>query len=522
MLITENIKIIIIPSIDRTYCKLNYYDYEKYKNENELIIEIDIKDLNHTSKDLVKVKCDICGEEKEIQYYNYWKNIKKYNIYTCSQKCAQIKNKKTNLKKYGSEWALSSPKIREQIKKTCLEIYGVDNPMKNKEIKNRAENTLLENYGVKVPMQNEEIKEKQHKTMKELYGSEIALKVDNFLQKNINTQINKTEEEKKEIQNKRENSTFLLYGVKNIAHDINLKNNIHNKTIEKYKNKIKILKIENKNYTIECKCGHICEINYNVLKYRLDNNSTICTFCNPINSKKSGMEYSLREYIKSLYSGEILVNKRFLNKKELDIYLPDLKIAFEFNGLYWHNEKRLPKDYHLNKTEECEKLGIHLIHIYEDDWIYKNDIVKSLIKNKLNIYDEFIDINNCIINDVSIEEAKIFLNNNYINGYQDSDKHIGLLYNNELISLLSIKDDIIISFCNKNNIQLDSFDVLFNQAKNNNKILIDRSYENCIYLINKDFVIKEKIQPKKIIKQDKKIYNSGYFLLEKINFLKKI
>jgi len=63
--------------------------------------------------------------------------------------------------------------------------------------------------------------------------------------------------------------------------------------------------------------------------------------------------------------------------------LPDLKIAFEFNGLYWHNEEHKPNNYHLNKTELCEEKGIQLIHIWEDDWRYKQDIVKSMILNKL-------------------------------------------------------------------------------------------------------------------------------------------
>ena len=60
---------------------------------------------------------------------------------------------------------------------------------------------------------------------------------------------------------------------------------------------------------------------------------------------------------------EIVENSREIIKPyELDIYLPKLKIAFEFNGLYWHNELYLEKNYHLNKTCSCENQKIQLIH----------------------------------------------------------------------------------------------------------------------------------------------------------------
>ena len=61
-----------------------------------------------------------------------------------------------------------------------------------------------------------------------------------------------------------------------------------------------------------------------------------------------------------------------------------MKLAFEFNGLYWHNELNKTNNYHLNKSNLCEEKGIQLISIWEDDWVYKQDIVKSMILNKLN------------------------------------------------------------------------------------------------------------------------------------------
>lgn len=65
------------------------------------------------------------------------------------------------------------------------------------------------------------------------------------------------------------------------------------------------------------------------------------------------------------------------------------EIAIEFNGVYWHSVDMKPAGYHLDKTKACERLGIKLIHIWEDDWLNNNFDVKQfltdiLIGKKLN------------------------------------------------------------------------------------------------------------------------------------------
>jgi hypothetical protein len=386
MILDKIIKIKINPIQDRTYYQYNYYKKDNYINSNidEIEIEINIEHLNHTSKQEVHVKCDICDTEKIINYSNYIKNIKKYNIYTCSQKCAQIKSKQTCLKKYGVEYVLQNNDIKEKTKHTNLEKYGCENPMQNKEIKDKSKEILLTKYGVVSPMKNDEIKDKQQKTMLNLYGKKHALQVDIFLENCVNKQLNKTNEEKDIINNKRKLTTFDKYGVDNIANS----NYLIDKKFEKLKhiyNDINFLGSTGKTYTIICEHNpdHIFDINYASFYFRYKQKSTICTICNPINSKKTGMEFSLRKFIEEIYDGEILINKKILDKKEIDIYLPEKKLAIEFNGLYWYNEEQLPNNYHLLKTEYCEKLGLQLIHIYEDDWLYKNDIIKSMLKQNI-------------------------------------------------------------------------------------------------------------------------------------------
>ena len=76
---------------------------------------------------------------------------------------------------------------------------------------------------------------------------------------------------------------------------------------------------------------------------------------------KSLGEIDVLLYIKTLYTGEVLSGYRHPEvKKELDIYLPDLNIGFEYNGAYWHSTKFHGKEYHLEKQVAFKKVGIRV------------------------------------------------------------------------------------------------------------------------------------------------------------------
>ena len=87
------------------------------------------------------------------------------------------------------------------------------------------------------------------------------------------------------------------------------------------------------------------------------------------------------------YSGKIIENDRIVIKpKELDIYLPELKLALEYNGEYWHkiHEEKEP-GYHKNKQKACEENGVKLIEVWENDWKKNNQQIKDLISKHLQI-----------------------------------------------------------------------------------------------------------------------------------------
>jgi hypothetical protein len=130
-------------------------------------------------------------------------------------------------------------------------------------------------------------------------------------------------------------------------------------------------------------------------------------------------------------------NKTILKGKELDIFISSHKLAIEYNGLYWHSEKYRSNDYHLNKTELCEEKGIQLIHIFEDEWLHKTDIVKSRIRNILGFNNIRIYARKCEVREVNTKDKTKFLNKNHIQGAVGSKVNLGLYYNGELVGLMT-------------------------------------------------------------------------------------
>ena len=127
-----------------------------------------------------------------------------------------------------------------------------------------------------------------------------------------------------------------------------------------------------------------------------------------------------------------------LNGLELDLVLPNNNTAIEFNGVYWHNELYCDKNYHLHKTRLCEDKGIELIHVFEDEWSFKQEIVLSIIKNKLNLTPNRVYARKCEIKEIPPKKYKDFCEQNHIQGYVSAKIKLGLFYDGELVSIMSL------------------------------------------------------------------------------------
>ena len=80
-------------------------------------------------------------------------------------------------------------------------------------------------------------------------------------------------------------------------------------------------------------------------------------------------------YVKSIYNGPVIPNDRTQivnpstgNNLELDIWLPDLNKAIEYNGEHWHTEKNV-KFRDNQKQIQCKEKGINLLVVKEHEWL---------------------------------------------------------------------------------------------------------------------------------------------------------
>lgn len=144
-----------------------------------------------------------------------------------------------------------------------------------------------------------------------------------------------------------------------------------------------------KYYNWKCKR---CQTTFNALLKRGTKFIPKCPICDSKNFSVSKSEKELVYFCKQYFSNLKENNKQLIKPYQLDIIIPQIKLAIEFNGIYWHSiDAGTPIRQHLNKTELCEAKGYRLIQIWQDDW-YNN---KEEIKNKLhNIFtnNEYIDI----------------------------------------------------------------------------------------------------------------------------------
>ena len=130
---------------------------------------------------------------------------------------------------------------------------------------------------------------------------------------------------------------------------------------------------------------------------------------------------------------KIKKDKSILNPKEIDILLPDYSLGIEFNGSYWHSENFKPSNYHLEKTEACEKKNIQLLHIFDFDDL---EIWKSIILNKLKMNIK-IPARKCEVKELKYSEVKDFLENNHLQGSAKSKINLGLFFEGNLVEVMT-------------------------------------------------------------------------------------
>lgn len=160
----------------------------------------------------------------------------------------------------------------------------------------------------------------------------------------------------------------------------------------------------------------------------------ICPNCNRRNKAVSDLEKELGDSIKLPF---IKNARNIISPYELDIFIPNKNVAIEFDGLYWHSDECVDKDYHVNKTNLCFDKGIRLIHVFEDEWLYKKQIVKSRINAILGLTPYKIQARKCAVKEIDAKSANRFIEKYHIQGSCQSSIRLGLFYKNRLCAVMT-------------------------------------------------------------------------------------
>ncbi len=404
---------------DRIYCLINNInsidDIPKCKICNDNIVKFKYDGSGQGFSEACSPKCgsklgSIRGTTKEaINKASKTRKdtfLNKYGVEHVSQ-IEEVKQKKkeTTLKNYDS----FKEAYHDTAKKTILKKYGVENISQLDDIKDKKKQTCIDNFNVEFPMQSKEVRNKSLNTLKDKYDV---------------TNISQVEEIKiKKIIKYYTNNSDCIFQ--------KLNNSIYSTPIFD-KNELIQSRIYNKPLKFKCKmCNEIIYSQFFNVRHEK---------CFPIKIQSSKYEDEIYLFLineLNIQSKQIIRNDRnAIKPKEIDLYLPEYNFAIEFNGTYYHSELNgKDSNYHKDKYISCDEKNIKLIQIFEHEWndIYKQEIIKSIIKYNLNIIDRKIFARKCNIVKLNNDQIIDFLNSNHIQGYINSSINYGLLYNNELV-----------------------------------------------------------------------------------------
>lgn len=434
----------------------------KYGCDNVFQLDEIKEKIMNTS--LEKYGCEYPNQSKMVKDKIIQTCREKYNVdYYLQSDISLEKRKQTNLVKYGNVSPFGNGEVKEKIKQTMLVKYGVEHPMHSEEIKRGMCETNIQRYGCDNPSKNKEIIEK-------------------IKQNVVKFHIN--DDRKPELRKEQWN-----IDVKYLGNGI---------------------------YSFICPdCGEYQELDYHFISNRVKHNHIICSKCNPPYSSMS--ENEINTFVNEL-GFECYKNRKGWNY-ELDVYIPELSIGIEYNGLYWHSEDYKERTYHLDKKKYFEELSIDLIQIWEDDWQNKKDIVKSLIKTKIKKSDLIIESTECEIFILDQNNSKIFFNENHISGYLGGELNIGLLYNNDVISMMLFKkgdnDNYeLVQFGTLNNtFVIGGYEKIFNYFKSNYK-------SNLITTYSDNVISNEKIYTKLGFETDNNVIMDYYWFKGNTKYVK--
>lgn len=250
-----------------------------------------------------------------------------------------------------------------------------------------------------------------------------------------------------------------------------------------------------------------------------------CIDCVPRNSSEG--ELQVLEFVKQYTDA----SKKRPFGFEIDVYIPSKQFGIEYNGDYFHSDvKGRGKDYHSHKTSVCNDNDVFLLHVWEHQWkdVSKREIIKSMIRSKLGVISNKVHARKCDLVDLSTDSKLVqpFLDMNHIQGRTGTQIVYGLMYQNELVSVMTFSylnnAWHLTRFANKLNTNVNgAFTKLlkhFERANDINEIytFADLSYSNGNVYKTNGFDIEYQSEPGYFYVHNDKRYHRSSFMKSKI------
>jgi len=178
-----------------------------------------------------------------------------------------------------------------------------------------------------------------------------------------------------------------------------------------------------------CSCGRTFDYHLNVLlQYKVPS-------CPECRKTKSSLESFFEDGIAS-HIPRGFEFRRKIEGMEIDFLFADSGVGVELNGSYWHSDAK-KNPYHLQK----KKLffldrNINVLFFY-DFWIFqKTDLITSMIKAKLGIFDKVFYARKGTIREIDYNQASDFFEENHISGGKIPFSYsFGFFVEDELVSV---------------------------------------------------------------------------------------
>jgi hypothetical protein len=373
------------------------------------------------------------------------------NISKSDEEKEAIKKKiiATNMERFGVPVSTKAASVKAKVAATNMARYGYTTPLANAD---KRKNGMIAKYGASHPSQVPQFRDKIKNSMLERHGAIIPLQVQKFKDKAVATNLSRYGTEwglgSQEIREKIASTNIDRYGgVSPMSSEI-IRKAMYNTNFEKYG----VLYSSQKNFSDDTKLF----LSYDDIFRRFASGKPVTQIARELSvDKKTVVNYAVKYDVSfdikgSSYEQDIANflkendikfserNRKLIHPLELDFFIEDLNIAIEFNGIYYHSDIFLDKKYHETKMLACEKVGIRLIHIFEDEWLFHNAAVKGRILNLCKKSQRGVGARKLEIRTIDKPLAQSFTEANHIQGKSfNSFYEVGAFYEDTLVAVMT-------------------------------------------------------------------------------------